>query len=419
MNVKDEWALKYKKMVRKFFHNLLLRRHFWRHATFSEVAELYVSRMLRMAALYMVASFISIYLYQLGYSIAMIGFYWAAFFTYKTIIALPVARFIAWLGPKHAILVSNLMYIPAMVAFALMGQGGAWLLIVTLIFQATSATMYQIAYLIDFSKVKSVDHAGKEIAYMNIFEKLTTGLSPLIGGFVAFFFGPQIVIILAGILFAVAAIPLLKTGEQVRVKQKLTFRGFPWHLVRGHGVAQFSAGFDVFTSGTVWSLYVAVMILGITADSNDAYATIGVLLSVVFIVAIIASYTFGRIIDKRRGKDLMHAGAIASAVTHFLRPFISTPVTVAGLNAANELATTAYTLPYTRAVFDNADISGARVTYLGVVEMLANFGAAMAALALALLALTVTAEFALKTVFIIAGALVLLVLTARFPLYKK
>lgn len=406
-------------MVQKFFHNLLVRRHFWRHASLSEVAELYVSRMLRMAALNIAGVFMSIYLYQLGYSIAVIGFFWAGFFGLKALMALPIARLIAWTGPKHAILISNLLYIPSMIAFALLPEWGPWLLFVSLFFQAISATMYSIGYLIDFSKVKSVEHAGKEIAYMNIFEKVTAGLSPLIGGFIAFIFGPQIVIIVAAVLFALAAVPLLSTGEPVRTNQKLSFRGFPWRLIRGHALAQFSAGFDVFTSGTVWSLYVAVVILGLTSDSNSVYAITGMLISVVFIVAIVASYMYGRIIDKSQGRELMKAGAIANAATHFIRPFVVSPVTVAGLNAANELATTAYTLPYTRAVFDNADLSGARVTYLGVVEVLSNFGACMAALLLSLVALWIDAEFALKTLFFVTGGVVLLILTARFPLYKK
>ena len=111
-------------MVQKFFHSLMLRRHFWRYATFSEVAELYVSRMLRMAALYLAGSFMSIYLYQLGYSIAVIGLFWAGFYLFKTLVALPVARFVAWVGPKHSIFVSNILYIPSMVAFALLPEWG-------------------------------------------------------------------------------------------------------------------------------------------------------------------------------------------------------------------------------------------------------------------------------------------------------
>jgi MFS family permease len=388
----------------------------------SEVAELYVSRMLRMAAVFMAASFMSIFLYQLGYSIAILGFCWAAFFIFKTIIALPLARIIAWIGPKHAILISNLLYIPAMVSFALLPEFPEWdmlLIPLVLFFQAVSAAMYSIAYLIDFSKVKHSDHAGKEIAYMNIFEKVTTGLSPLIGGFIAFLWGQQVVLIVAGILFAFAAAPLLSTGEQVRVNQKLQFRGFPYRMLFRHMGAQFAVGFDSFTSGTVWTLYLAIAVLVITENGNSAYATMGILLSVVFFVAIVASYTYGRIIDKSRGGDLMKAAAVASAITHIVRPFTTTPIGAAGINAAHELGATGYSLPYTRAVFDNADRSGMRTTYLGLNEVFSNLGAGIAALIFGGIALLLPEEIALKAFFFIGAGVVLLILTARFPLYKK
>lgn len=372
-----------------------------------------------MAALYMAASFVSIYLYQLGYSITIIAFFWAGFYLFKTLTALPITRFVGWIGPKHSSLVSNLLYIPAMIAFALLPQYGWGLLIVTAILQGISATMYSVSHLINFSKVKSVEHAGKEIAYMNMFEKITTGLSPLVGGLIAFIWGPQVVIIIAAILFATAALPLLRTGEQVRVGQKLQFKGFPWRLYFGHAAGQLSYGFDVFTSGTAWTTYVAIAIIGVSAGQNDVYAVTGVLVSVVFIVAIIASYTYGKIIDRKRGRELMRAGVIATAATHAIRPFVASPVTVAGMNAAHELGATAYNLPYTRAVFDNADLSGARVTYLGVVELTSNLGAGIAAIALGLLSMVLGDHDSLRGLFFIGAATILLMLTVRFPLYKK
>lgn len=411
---------KYKyKMVRKFFHTLLLRRHFWRYATFSEVSELYISRMLRMAALYMASTFMSIYLYQIGYSITVISLFWAGFFVFKTIMALPIARFVAWAGPKHGILISNILYIPSMILFALLPAFGSWLLIPIALLQGLSAGMYSIAYLIDFSKVKSIKHAGKEIAYMNIFEKLTTGLSPLVGGFVAFLFGPQVVIIIAAILFAIAAVPLFKTGEPIHTGQKLHFKGFPWRLFSRHALGQFSVGFDSYASGTVWTLYVAVIVLQISSQGDSVYAITGMLTSVVFIVAIIASYTYGKLIDGQKGAQLMRVASLFNAASHLARPLTSTPATVAGLNAVNELATTGYLLPYTRGVFDNADLSGARVTYLGVGEMVSNFGAALAAMCFGVLSSLLSNVESMQVFFFISAGVALLILTVRFPLYKK
>jgi MFS family permease len=405
-------------MVKSFLHKLLLRRHFWRYATFSEVAELYTSRVLRLAAVHIVGGFMSVYLYQLGYSVTFIALAWGCFYALKVFTALPSAALVARIGPKHGILLANILYIPAMICFALLPEYGAWLLVPTLVFQALSIDIYAVAYNVDFSKVKSTEHAGKEIAYMNIFEKITAGLSPLIGGFIAFFFGPQVVMVVAAILFAVAAAPLFKSGEPVHTGRKLQFKGFPWRLFFKQSAAQWSIGFDVFASGIAWSLYTAVIILGV-GEEDDIYAQLGALVSVVFLAALVASYTFGRLIDRRRGKDLMQLGAVANSVTHLMRPFINTPVAVAGLNAANEVATTAYTMPYTRAVFDNADLSGTRTTYLGLVEMFSNFGAACAAFTLAGVAYFFGDTVSLSNFFFFAAAVALVVLSARFPLYKR
>jgi len=169
-------------MIQQLIHRLLLGRHFWRYATFSEVAELYASRMLRMLAINMSASFVSVYLYQNGYPIHFIALYWVGFFLFKVLAALPAAKYAAAFGPKHGILLSNILYIPSMLIFAFVPEWGVPAIIIAGALQGLSATLYDLCYLIDFSKVKSIDHAGKEIAYMNIVEKIATGLSPLIGG---------------------------------------------------------------------------------------------------------------------------------------------------------------------------------------------------------------------------------------------
>lgn len=405
-------------MFKRIIHKLLRHRHFWRTASFSEVAELYASRMLRMLALNMTAAFTSIYLYQVGYSIHFIAFMWAIFYLYKVVLTVPMAALVARIGPKHSILISNLLYIPALVALSLLPTYGVGTLVVMIIFQGSSAMLYQIAYYVDFSKVKSVKHGGKEIAYMNILEKITTGLSPLLGGLLAFLFGPQTIMVIGGILFALSALPLFKTGEKVLPKQKLQFRGFPWRLVTRNIAAEMALGFDAFTSGIVWTLFTAITIIGIQAN-NEVYAANGILLSVVLLAALAASYVYGRLIDRRRGKELLQIAAVANSVTHFMRPFIGSPVAVAGLNIANEAATAGYSMSYTRGNFDNADLSGARTTYIAVMEAISNVGAAIAAIILGLLVLIVHDTRAMEYFFYIAAGVVLLIATARFPLYKK
>lgn len=404
-------------MIKTIIHRLLLRRHFWRYANFSEVAELYASSMLRKLAINIAAAFMSVFLLQNGYSILFIAGFWGLYYFLKIFMAFPAAIYASKFGPKHGILISNLLYIPAMILFTLVPEWGFGAIVASGLLQGASATMYNICYYINFSKIKSVEHAGKEIAYMNIVEKIATGLSPLIGGLLAFMAGPEASMWAAALLFAVAALPLLRTAEPPKSRQKLVFRGFPWRMTWRSLVAEIGLGFDVVASGIVWSLLVAVAILGTTG--NEVYAQLGILLSIVLLATIVSSYAYGKLIDSRRGGELMRVSVVANSLVHLVRPFVGNVGVTLGVNVANEVATTGYSLAYTRGMFDTADISGHRVTYLACIEIMANLGAALAGLALMLCVLAFGDVQGMRSFFFVAAAAVLIIATPKFQLYRK
>jgi hypothetical protein len=78
-------------MLKTIIHRILLRRHFWRYATFSEVGELYASSMMRRLAINIAAAFMSIYLLQHGYSNLFIAGYWGLYYLLKKFMAFPSA----------------------------------------------------------------------------------------------------------------------------------------------------------------------------------------------------------------------------------------------------------------------------------------------------------------------------------------
>ncbi len=405
-------------MIQRFIHRLLLRRHFWRYATFSEVAELYASRTMRLFALRMVAVFTSIYLLQEGYSLLFLALFWAVFFGYKVFFSWPSATLVAWIGPKRSTLVSNILAAISMVFLPFVSEYGLWALGAWCILQASSACLYNISYLVDFSKVKSVQHAGKEIAFMNIFEKVASGVSPVVGGLLAFVAGPETVMVVAAIIFLLAALPLFFTEEPTRLRQKINLRGFPWRLTWRSLVAETAIGIDLFATGNVWTLFMVIIVFA--GDGNEIYAKVGLLSSVSLIAALLASYTFGKLIDRRRGKELLQIGAVANSFTHLLRAFISAPLSVVYANIMNEGAVTAYSMAFTRGLFDTADRSGKRIAYLFLIESVLNIGCALAALLLALLVVLLpTDEWSLRTFFVVAAGVTLLIATPRFALYRK
>lgn len=405
-------------MIQRLIHRLLLRRHFWRYATFGEVAELYASRTMRILAQQMIGLFIALYLFQQGYSLLFIATFFAISFGCRMLIAFPAAKFVARFGPKHGILTANLLYIPALVFFTMVPEYGMQAIFGFAVFQAISMVLYDVSYLVDFSKVKHADHAGKEIGYMNILERLAASLAPFIGGAIASLISPEATMWFSAIFFAVAAVPLFKTREPVQLNQYLTFRKFPVKDTWRPLVAETSIGFDAFSSLGVWGLFLAVVVF--STATGDIYLLVGAFASVAVLTSFVSAYSFGRLIDHRRGGDLLKVATIANAGTHIFRAFVTTPAGVVGANIANEVATTGYSMAFMRGVFDTADRArGYRIAYICLVAVAMNCGAMLGALVLVALLLVLPNEVvALQLYYCVAGVYVLLAMTAKFRLYR-
>lgn len=404
-------------MLPSFIYQLLKRRHFWRYATFDEVAELYASRTMRLLAQHMVSLFIALYLFQQGYSILFIAWFFLLYFFAKIPLAYFGARVAAKYGPKHGILIANLLYIPALLCFSFVPEYGIYAIAAFGLLQAWSVSIYNLCFLVDFSKVKHLDHAGKELGFMQIFERLTTSLAPLLGGIVATLYQVEAAMWLAAILLAAASWPLLRTAEPTMLGQKLQFKGFPWRPTWRSLTAETAMGFDVVASNTVWILFITVVVFA--GSGNDIYIKVGAVASITVLTSFVAAYTFGRLIDRDRGGDLLRISTIANALTHLARPFITTPIGVAGSNITNELATTGYMMAFNRGLFDTADNSGHRIVYILFCEMMYDVGAVLGCLVfIGLLLMFPSAVLAMQLFFAITAVYTLLLMSAKFSLYR-
>lgn len=397
------------------------RSHFWRNVGFAEMAELYVSRMLRVAALQMMGGFASVYLLQLGYNLHHVVLFWFCYFSFRVLISPFVALTVARFGPKHSIMMSNFGQVIGATFLILASNPaiGVFALFAYLPFAGFSRSLYDVAYLVDFSKVKHVEKAGRELGFMQIIERAVLALGPLLGGGVALFFGAQAMFVFGAILMIASALPLLFSAEPVRVHQKITLRHFNWKVAWKPAVANVASGIDVDLTGVVWGIFLAIVVFGGT--HNDAiYAQIGALSSISIIVSVIAAYSYGKIVDNRHGKTLLKLSVIGDVFVHLSRPFVSTPIHALGANVANEVVTTGYTMPATRGIFDTADgLPGYRIVYMTVMSTTLVMGDALVMLVLTILTSQMSDVSALRTVFFIFAPFILLITLHSSAVYKR
>ena len=404
-------------MFQRIIHKLFKSRHFWRDADFSEIGQLYASRVLRMLALNVVGGFASVYLYQNGYSLTFIALYWASFYGLKVILAYPAGRLVAHFGPKHGVLIGNALSIPSMVAITMVPLYGFTAIAAWGAFAATSSIIYNLGYWVDFSKVKHNDYAGREIGFMSILEKLAIGIGPLVGGGIALIGGPEASMITSAAFYTLAAAPLLRTGEPLRIRQRLHFSRLPWRSVWRAFRAEIGIGFEVFTTVTLWPLFVAITVIGVTG--NSTYAILGALSSLTLLSSLVFAHVFGKLIDKRRGAELLRYSIVGKIIIHILRPFTTSLAGVGAINVTGEVAATGQQMSFMRGMFDMADNISHRVTFFTVREGATNIGACIGALALFFLLLFFGDNQAMGAQFYLAAVAALLIGMARFKIYRR
>lgn len=404
-------------MIKIFISRIFQRHHFWRDATFSEIAELYASRTLRLAAINIGAGFTSVYLYRSGYDLIFIMTFWAMLYFVKSFIAPFAGILVSKIGPAKGTFFSNILYIPAMMALGFIPELGTLSVIIFAICMGLSVTLYEVCYFIEFSIVKNPEHAGKEIGFMNILEKIAISLSPVIGGGIALFFGAPTTMWVASLLFALAALPLLRNSNKSETQQHITVRGFPWRMALPSIVAKAATGFDLVASSIVWGLFLTIFVFPKSGD--DIYVILGVLSSVTVVVAILTSIWYGKTIDKNKGGNLLKIGVFSNSMVHISRIFSVTPFDALGVNIVNEAATTAQNMAFLRGMFDTADISGHRILYLVAVDTMNNLGATIACVVMLVCANLTGGVEGFRIFFGISAFAILFVATARFPIYRK
>ncbi|MEK7620923.1 MAG: MFS transporter [Patescibacteria group bacterium] len=369
-------------------------------------------------AMQMMGGFGIVYLYQLGYGVQWLAWYYVIYFGSRFLMSPLVAITVARYGPKHGTLISNLLFVLAASLMALVPVWGIVALILLVPIGGFSRSLYDVCYLVDFSKVKHIEHSGKELGIMQIIERVMTALGPILGGLVALFFGPIIMMIVAAVLMLGSALPLFFTSEPVKIHQKLTLKHFNLKVAWKPMIAQIAAGIDMNASGLMWNMFIVVVVFG--AVSNSSYLQLGVLSSVALFASIIISYMYGKLVDSHKGRTLLKFSVIGDSIVYLLRPFASTPIQVAGINVANEVVTTGYMLPATRGIFDTADgLPGYRIVYITAMATMLVVGDTVAMLLLAALLTFMTDAQALTNIYFLIAPMLLLIGLHKTAVYRR
>ena len=355
----------FKKILKPFFKI----RNYWQYISFNEMAVLYISKNMRVFAVKLTSTFSLIYIYKFTHSIWIVPICILIYYIAKFVGSITALFYISKNGPKHGMLLANILFIPALVLMASMGifgkEMGLIVALISAVFKGISTSVENISYNVSFSKAKTAKKVGKQLGISYILEHVSSSITPAVGGFLAIFFGVEKLFVVSSVILVLTTIPLLTTKERVKPVRKISFRGVPWrnykHLL---GICE-RCGM-AWNSLYIWSFFAPVFLL----KGINAYGSAGVLSSISSIAALVSAFIYGKVIDKNKELGLLKIGAVFMGLVFSLRIFISSnPLLLGILEIIAAIAMNGFNMANFKGLYGEADESGMRMQYLFLYEI--------------------------------------------------
>lgn len=400
-------------MVNKAIKKILRKRHFWRTIGFDELSELYASQFMRALGMSIIGIFVPIYMLKIGYSVQSIFAMFLMWVSFKPLVIYIIAKTIARLGPKHGIALGTIftiIYLSALLSI----QELNWPLVLISFLGSLAYSMFGISFEVDFSKIKHTEHGGKELGYLQIFERVGAIAGPIIGGLLATFFDPRYTIAAAILVLCGSLIPIFMSAEPVTTHQHLKLKGFPLRRYRRDFISSMFLGMENTISIIIWPMFIALTIF-----TTKTFAALGFLSAASTVVALLTVMIIGKTIDKRHGGRLLNIGVIFNSILHLFRPFVTTGLQALGVNLFNEPVTAAYRMPYIKGRMDASDsVPGYRIVYLAITDLSYATGNFIFWLFAYSMCLVVNELTVMKLCFVLGAFASLGIMTQRFVALK-
>lgn len=411
-------------MLKKILKPFLKIRNYWQYISFDEMAVLYVSKNMRVFATKLTSTFSLIYIYKFTHSIWIIPICILIYYIAKFVGSIVALFYISKNGPKHGMLLANILFIPALVLMASMGifgrEMGLIVALISAVFKGISTSVENISYNVDFSKAKTAKKVGKQLGISYILEHISSSITPAVGGFLAIFFGVEKLFVVSSVILVLTTIPLLTTKERVKPVRKISFRGFPWQNYKHLLVICYSCGM-AWNSLYIWSFFAPVFLL----KGINAYGSAGVLSSISSIAALVSAFVYGKVIDKNKERGLLKIGAVFMGLVFSLRIFISSnPLLLGILEIIAAMAMNGFNMANFKGLYGEADESGMRMQYLFLYEIGMNTVSVIAIslfviLFFALQGVDPSGELSMRIMILISSLSILPMVFTNYRIYRN
>lgn len=326
-------------------HNSPQMRHFLKN---KEMNELYASYGILNFALGLISVFIPIYLYQLGYSIPSILFFFFLNSASFIFFSYPGARIVARIGVKHTMLLT----IPIFILFFLglrFIQDFPLLFFILPILRSFKMILYNYSFHLNFIQHSDRKRRGREVSMLQAIEVIAGILSPFLGGVIIKYFSFSALFFVGSLILFAAMIPLFLTKDTY---EKITFE--KKNLIRDifkkenlNFIYSFSGyAVESWIGLIIWPIFLTAMLFSIES--------IGALTSITTLLTFLTFYFIGKATDKKDKRELLRLGTFLYFFGWVGRVFVTGFTSVFFIDTYKNVTQHVLAVPWTAYSYDIA-----------------------------------------------------------------
>ncbi len=300
----------------------------------------------------LISLFVPIYLFNLGYSIPQIIFYFILTSFVSVVLSYPGAKVVSKIGIKHSILLS----VPFLIIYYLgLRSIGTYpiLFILLPIIISFRTPLYNFSYHLNFMAHSNRRKRGRQISFIMGIVLLIQVLAPLFGGLIATYYGFSVLYILGSVLLLFGTIPLFLTKENYK-KINFTFKGL-WKEIfskreRGVLISFTSYAIESWIGRIIWPIFLITILVTVSKT--------GFIYSISILISLIVLFFIGRFTDKHKKEKLLKIGTLLFSLAWFLRIFAITPIKIFFIDSFRNIAQRFIRVPWEVKTYEIASRRG-------------------------------------------------------------
>ena len=291
--------------------------------------------------------FVPIFLFNSGFPIHQILFFYLLEAFYFLIFSYPAAKLVSKIGVKHSILLSTPFFV-AFVLGLLFINFDSVIFFLLPAFMSLRAVFYNYGYDLNFLNNSEEGKFGRQLAALGIFTLLAGAIAPFFGGLLAKIdFGLAFTV--SSILVIGGTVPLFFSTDKFEKSDfslsELTKKIFS-NIERGNFISFSGYAIEASIGKIIWPIFIIIIV--------GSLSKTGLIVSLSLLISILAFYFIGQITDKINKITLFKIGTILYFLAWLGRIFADSSFKILFIDSYKNLSEKFLQMPWEAQTYDLA-----------------------------------------------------------------